>query len=86
VDAAERRHDADDADHDADHDHHTGDAGGPDAVRAPPVEAAALRHAACCRSEPECPLCPLLPPNVHVPLAERRRRGLYANLPRLGFP
>lgn len=55
-------------------------------TRGGPVETPALREAACCRSEPECPLCPLAPENAAVPLVELRRRGLYANLPRLGFP
>lgn len=50
-----------------------------------PVETPALREAACCRSEPECLLCPLRPENGHRSLSELRDAGLYANLERLGF-
>lgn len=48
-------------------------------------ETAADRDAACCASEPECVLCPLRPENADSSLQELWRRGLYANLPRLGF-
>lgn len=50
-----------------------------------PVETQALREAACCRSEPECLLCPLLPQNAARSLRELRDEGLYANLVSLGF-
>ncbi len=48
-------------------------------------ETAALRAEACCASEPECVLCPLRPENADLSLADLWRRGLYANLPKLGF-
>ncbi len=48
-------------------------------------ETAALRAEACCASEPECVLCPLRPENADQSLADLWRRGLYANLPKLGF-
>ena len=44
-----------------------------------------LRRRACCRSEPECPLCPLAPANAQRSLAELRALGLRANLPELGL-
>lgn len=50
-----------------------------------PTETPELRHAACCQSEPPCRLCPLEPANATTPLLELWRRGLYANLPELGF-
>ncbi|MES2154885.1 MAG: hypothetical protein V4510_07090 [bacterium] len=39
-----------------------------------------LRELSCCKSEPECPLCPLLPQNAHRSLKELAEAGLYANL------
>lgn len=41
-----------------------------------------LRALSCCKSEPECPLCPLLPQNAHRSLKELAEAGLYANLRR----
>lgn len=54
-------------------------------VAGDPVETPALREAACCRSEPPCPLCPLRPENAGRSLRELRDEGLYANLEKLGF-
>lgn len=49
------------------------------------MEDAALRARACCRSEPECLLCPLLPQNAHLSLAELKARGLHAFLREAGI-
>ncbi|HLF15877.1 MAG TPA: hypothetical protein VI796_00360 [Candidatus Thermoplasmatota archaeon] len=40
------------------------------------METPAGRQAACCRSEPECVLCPLLPANAHRSLEELWAAGL----------
>jgi hypothetical protein len=39
-----------------------------------------LRRLACCKSEPECILCPLLPQNAQRSLRELATAGLRANL------
>jgi hypothetical protein len=39
-----------------------------------------LRRLACCQSEPECILCPLLPQNAQRSLRELATAGLRANL------
>lgn len=44
-----------------------------------------LRELACCQSEPECLLCPLLPQNAHRSLVELRDAGLYARLREIGL-
>jgi hypothetical protein len=44
------------------------------------AEEQAGREKACCRSEPECVLCPLLPQNELRSLAELKAMGLKANL------
>lgn len=49
------------------------------------TEDAALRERACCHSEPECPLCPLLPQNAERSLAELKAMGLRANLADVGL-
>lgn len=48
-------------------------------------ESPALREAACCQSEPECLLCPLLPANAGRSLTELRDAGLYARLHEVGL-
>ena len=45
----------------------------------------ALRERACCRSEPECVLCPLLPQNEHLSLRELKAMGLHAFLDDVGI-
>lgn len=44
-----------------------------------------LRRLACCGSEPECVLCPLLPVNAGRSLKELAEAGLRANLPAAGL-
>ncbi|MHB8632635.1 MAG: hypothetical protein ACYDBQ_01525 [Thermoplasmatota archaeon] len=44
-------------------------------------ESQALRESACCHSEPECVLCPLLPQNEGRTLAELAALGLRGRLP-----
>ncbi|MEA3190247.1 MAG: hypothetical protein QOD77_829 [Thermoplasmata archaeon] len=39
-----------------------------------------MRELACCRSEPECVLCPLRPENAGRSLKELALAGLRANL------
>lgn len=43
-----------------------------------------LRRLACCKSEPECVLCPLLPQNAHRSLKDLAEAGLRGNLPEAG--
>jgi len=52
---------------------------------APWREDEALRQRACCRSEPECPLCPLLPQNAQLTLPQLKALGLRANLRDVGL-
>jgi len=52
---------------------------------APTMEDADLRQRACCRSEPECILCPLRPENEGYSLAELKRMGLHAFLDEAGI-
>lgn len=47
---------------------------------APSPDPPHLRRLACCQSEPECILCPLLPHNAHRSLKELAEAGLRANL------
>ena len=44
----------------------------------------ALRERACCRAEPECMLCPLLPQNGDLSLAQLKAMGLHAFLADVG--
>jgi len=50
-----------------------------------PTDPPHLRKLACCASEPECPLCPLLPANAQRSLKELAEAGLHANLDGVGL-
>lgn len=54
-------------------------------ARVEAAEPPALRLRACCGSEPECPLCPLLPQNAHRSLRDLQVMGLRANLHEVGL-
>lgn len=43
-----------------------------------------MRELACCRSEPECVLCPLRPENAHRSLKELALAGLRGHLREAG--